>query len=1013
MEIPLPPNDIELRNIIDKLADFVARNGPEFESMTKSKQKGNPKFAFLYGGEFYNYYQYKVITRQALLKQQSQPNMSLPPLMGQQGFPQMMQGFGQQPGLSAMQQQQQQQQMHHQQQSQSQLPPTTNANSGGSNAMPQIWSNPPPVNTGPSAASIPIVQNNLNAQLTAQLETLTKQQHALSEQIRQSEMNLTAQHEVLLQQQQVQIDEALNRAQEDMLLTLAKENNISLLEFDSKLQPIIESCTKDSISNGKGWILQHCTDSGKCQIISQYLLRKVLIAGVIFTQKLHLIYLVNDVIHHCIRKNAEELKKCLESAVIPMFCNAQITANDEQRMKLSKLLSLWESKGNFFDACVISKLKSPPSSLQEYQTSLLSQHANVVAAVRQTTKTTFDNYQQQHQAFVQHATQQIALLEKQKQQQLEQHARKTGGHGGGGGGIPQAPPPPLLPELMAAVVGASGVAANGSGIVVGVPGAPPGAVAPSAHPQLPVGDQRGGNGAQGGGGGPIPSLLDQNINFGLLSAAIQKLKNLHDNGQPSGGPGTVGPQSGNSSATGSGRPEAQDGAGGFTQPPPNFPIPDLSRPPPNFQYNAGNQQPPTSSSGGEPLGNNDHPQQQQQPHLHHAGDGRNDGILQAPLHDERDRELSDQPLGGELDGRCEQQDGSDGGVQPAPAAAAPPVKIPYFELPAGLMVPLIRLEDFSYHSLDPDEIRLPPPTPTNDRLVSAVEAFFAPPSHERPRDGEGWEKLALYEYFKVKNASRKQKEDEIDRGLRDRSRSPSPIDPDLLKVTKKHKKRVYRSKSRSRSRSPADNGHATVAPAGGQQVNASIGGGGGSGGSGNGGNGRNQRRDHRNHRSRSKSRSRSRSPRSPAGSLGSQSSASGRRVHSRSPPSRRGGGGGGGDRDRDRVRESRRSPTPPSFATGGFMKTGSNFAADDGGPAKAGPGHHPHHLMKGGGGGGNMGAVGSNNAGTGGGDRIGLGATIEPLRHESNNPADPYESFRRNKGAAFITRMKARADERN
>lgn len=57
--------DTELRNIIDKLAQFVARNGPEFEQMTKNKQKGNSKFQFLFGGEYYNYYQYKVTTEQA------------------------------------------------------------------------------------------------------------------------------------------------------------------------------------------------------------------------------------------------------------------------------------------------------------------------------------------------------------------------------------------------------------------------------------------------------------------------------------------------------------------------------------------------------------------------------------------------------------------------------------------------------------------------------------------------------------------------------------------------------------------------------------------------------------------------------------------------------------------------------------------------------------------------------------------------------------------------------------
>ena len=47
------------------MAQFVARNGPEFEQMTKSKQKENPKFSFLFGGDYFNYYQYKVTTEQA------------------------------------------------------------------------------------------------------------------------------------------------------------------------------------------------------------------------------------------------------------------------------------------------------------------------------------------------------------------------------------------------------------------------------------------------------------------------------------------------------------------------------------------------------------------------------------------------------------------------------------------------------------------------------------------------------------------------------------------------------------------------------------------------------------------------------------------------------------------------------------------------------------------------------------------------------------------------------------
>lgn len=52
------------QNIIEKLAEFVARNGPEFESITKRKQQGNPKFEFLYGGEDYAYYKYRVSMEQ-------------------------------------------------------------------------------------------------------------------------------------------------------------------------------------------------------------------------------------------------------------------------------------------------------------------------------------------------------------------------------------------------------------------------------------------------------------------------------------------------------------------------------------------------------------------------------------------------------------------------------------------------------------------------------------------------------------------------------------------------------------------------------------------------------------------------------------------------------------------------------------------------------------------------------------------------------------------------------------
>uniref|UniRef100_A0A1A9Z7E6 Splicing factor 3A subunit 1 n=1 Tax=Glossina pallidipes TaxID=7398 RepID=A0A1A9Z7E6_GLOPL len=51
----------EVRNIVDKTASFVARNGPEFEARIRQNELGNPKFNFLSSGDPYHaYYRHKV-----------------------------------------------------------------------------------------------------------------------------------------------------------------------------------------------------------------------------------------------------------------------------------------------------------------------------------------------------------------------------------------------------------------------------------------------------------------------------------------------------------------------------------------------------------------------------------------------------------------------------------------------------------------------------------------------------------------------------------------------------------------------------------------------------------------------------------------------------------------------------------------------------------------------------------------------------------------------------------------
>ena len=46
----------------------------------------------------------------------------------------------------------------------------------------------------------------------------------------------------------------------------------------------------------------------------------------------------------------------------------------------------------------------------------------------------------------------------------------------------------------------------------------------------------------------------------------------------------------------------------------------------------------------------------------------------------------------------------------------------------------IKLPDVDYKPIDPGALRLPAPQPPSERLLAAVEAFYSPPSHERPRN---------------------------------------------------------------------------------------------------------------------------------------------------------------------------------------------------------------------------------------------------------------------------------------
>lgn len=294
------------------------------------------------------------------------------------------------------------------------------------------------------------------------------------------------------------------------------------------------------------------------------------------------------------------------------------------------------------------------------------------------------SYQKQHKIFIQHATQQITQLEQQKQQ-LEQ-------------------------QMMAAVLPNTSVLPPSASAVQQQQQQSQQQIPPQQMPKN------------------IPSLMAQKVAMPIMDDndhyANQQGQNSNNLHFP------------NTSTN-------------------NFFIPDLSKPPPGFMSGAVSQLNPMNQISNlmqqNPFGqmNSSIPANQNlnnpPPNLN-AGDILNsvsnlnvdllnvNAALQLVQQQKHLNAFENQSMSNAM-----ANNNDDECIPPPPSMhmEPEPEQIPsaaYYDLPAGLMVPLIRLEDYRYKPLNPEDIRLPPPAPQNERLTNALAAFYALATHDRPRD---------------------------------------------------------------------------------------------------------------------------------------------------------------------------------------------------------------------------------------------------------------------------------------
>ncbi|CAH8467259.1 unnamed protein product [Schistosoma rodhaini] len=803
MASPLPPVDTEQQNIIDKLAEFVARNGPEFEALTSEKQRDNPKFAFLRGGQFHEYYMYRVNEARKIWQQQyptkNKPHQILNSRsnwvnMNEQwdqygGNPDHWQRYssappghcgwgGPDPSWYPKPQwppYQQGVRMHGGQPEYPYHPPSEAVDS----YRHGNYNNHPPYGYPGHHGAFPIQQFSFGPETyRAPKPHYDYQVPGGSElgeaDIEQSEKNLAAQHESLLARQNVEILELLDKKREENVRKTGEKLNMSWEQMNEMIQPLIEACTKENISKGKSWVVDKMSESAELtKLMSDYLITRASAIGVSFDLRLHLVYLLNDLLHHSKRRGAPvHLQEALHETVPVIFCLATEIADDEQRAKINRVLSLWETN-SYLPVEVLVKMRPPESGkfLAEWKESQSKPFESEIDKIKTNIMNQYTSLERQHQEFADHVLRQLASSHSDKSDEASisdnHHSQYGSSHHPMQNVDPNftywGPPPQttggfdMLPQDMMS-------GSDPRDMQRRMPGYPP----PSQ-----MSGYTGPGGGGGGGGASYPPQMGWPPGQHDSAKWNQSVPNY--NSQP--GHKNFGGHELSSNVYIEGE-EPDDEQSAY----------------PNSSYECG------SYGGYYNNNNNDYRQYEDSSHsVRNTRDNQSNRdekprtfrgsrpsrFSSTPSHPETGNEKKiDRSDTGKNTVTMEQQHitpktdlempkNSENSMIPVVESYDINQKFPAWQLPAGLVHPLIRLKDFDFTPLNENNLQLLPPTTPSERLLMALENFYMPPTPDKPRDGEGWEHMALHEFYTKKERARPSDHKENDRDNTSTSKAKS------------------------------------------------------------------------------------------------------------------------------------------------------------------------------------------------------------------------------------------------
>ncbi|GAO49195.1 hypothetical protein SAICODRAFT_18207 [Saitoella complicata NRRL Y-17804] len=126
--------------------------------------------------------------------------------------------------------------------------------------------------------------------------------------------------------------------------------DLEVVIFGKLLRRLARRTSPTNVQNAKRWVIRHCTATASVDALGKVLVTFAKVKDT-FKERLSILYLVNDILHHYKQTSRPELTSAFQPSLLPLLRSAHYahlgsdsTTADEEKSKVTNLLEIWTRK---------------------------------------------------------------------------------------------------------------------------------------------------------------------------------------------------------------------------------------------------------------------------------------------------------------------------------------------------------------------------------------------------------------------------------------------------------------------------------------------------------------------------------------------------------------------------------------------------------------------------------------------------------------------------------------------